>query len=263
MHEVWAQSPISSAASEPDSPNFRQVLEGGRWHVDGVVESDHMWLTVDPQHWGGDVLSEVTLQHIHIIYPHFLLWCPNTAWTEETDDRKIIWLVQCWSTRANSGITKASEADFCQLAIVDVVFISRPSSWILPALAGLKNMDVVFNANILNEIWLPTVTTCCCVFSTSHIWAHSKCKPGWLSELCEHKVKKGGWDRQRKSYMQSIQKCPLNVHTRGYVYFQTCSFPSSQKAFYSLFLTSSVFCPICQNDMKTQTHFLLFLLHQF
>lgn len=156
-----------------------------------------------------------THTHTHIIYPHFLLWCPNTAWTEETDDRKIIWLVQCWSTRANSGITKASEADFCQLAIVDVVFILRPSSWILPALAGFKNMDVVFNANILNQIWLPTVTTCCCVFSTSLIWAHSKCKPGWLSELCEHKVKKGGWARQRKSYMQSIQKCPLNVHTRA------------------------------------------------
>lgn len=67
MYEVWAQSPISSAAaSEPDSPNFRQVLEGGLWHLDGVVESDHMWLTVDPQHWGGDVLSEVTLQHTHI-----------------------------------------------------------------------------------------------------------------------------------------------------------------------------------------------------
>lgn len=147
---------------------------------------------------------------------------------------KKIWLVQCWSTRANSGITKASEADFCQLAIVDVVFILRPSSWILPALAGLKNMDVVFNANILNQIWLPTVTTCCCVFSTSHIWAHSKCKPGWLSELCEHKVKKRGWDRKKikkKSYMQSIQKCPLNVHTRGYVYFQSCCFPVFPKGF--------------------------------
>lgn len=119
------------------------------------------------------------------------------------------WLVQCWSTRANSGITKASEADFCQLAIVDVVFILRPSSWILPALAGLKNMDVVFNANILNQIWLPTVTTCCCVFSTSHIWAHSKCKPGWLSELCEHKVRKRGWDRKKKHHTCNLYR---NVH---------------------------------------------------
>lgn len=179
---------------------------------------------------------------------------------------KKIWLVQCWSTRANSGITKASEADFCQLAIVDIVFILRPSSWILPALAGLKNMDVVFNANILNQIWLPTVTTCCCVFSTSHIWAHSKCKPGWLSELCEHKVKKRGWDRKKNKknhtcnlYRSVHLMCTLEA---------TCTFshvvsPSSQRAFYSLFLTSSIFCPICQNDMKTQTHFLLFLLHQF
>lgn len=158
---------------------------------------------------------------------------------------KKIWLVQSWSTRAHSGIMKASEADFRQLAIVDVVFILRPSSWILPALAGLKNMDVVFNANILNQIWLPSVATCCCVFRTSHIWAHSKCKPGWLSELCEHRVEKRGWDRKRKkknpSYMQSIQKSPLNVHTRCYVYFQSYCFPSSQRAFYSLFLTSSVF----------------------
>lgn len=31
-------------------------------HLDGVVQRDHMGLTVDPQHRGGDVLSEIALR---------------------------------------------------------------------------------------------------------------------------------------------------------------------------------------------------------
>lgn len=35
-------------------------------HLDGVVQRDHMGLTVDPQHRGGDVLSEIALRaHTH------------------------------------------------------------------------------------------------------------------------------------------------------------------------------------------------------
>lgn len=40
-----------------DLPDFRKIVEGGLGHMDGVVQSDHMGLTVDPQHRGGDVLS--------------------------------------------------------------------------------------------------------------------------------------------------------------------------------------------------------------
>lgn len=33
--------------------------------MDGVVQGDHVGLAVDPQHRGGDVLSQVALQHKH------------------------------------------------------------------------------------------------------------------------------------------------------------------------------------------------------
>lgn len=44
-------------AVSADLPDFRKIVEGGLGHVDGVVQGDHMGLTVDPQHRGGDVLS--------------------------------------------------------------------------------------------------------------------------------------------------------------------------------------------------------------
>lgn len=34
----------------PDLPDFRKVVEGSLWHVDGVVQGDHVRFTVDPQH---------------------------------------------------------------------------------------------------------------------------------------------------------------------------------------------------------------------
>lgn len=30
--------------------DFRNILDGGLWHMDGVVQSNHMGLAVDPQH---------------------------------------------------------------------------------------------------------------------------------------------------------------------------------------------------------------------
>lgn len=30
--------------------DFRRILDTGLWHVEGVVQSNHMGLTVDPQH---------------------------------------------------------------------------------------------------------------------------------------------------------------------------------------------------------------------
>lgn len=48
-----------------DLPDFRKVVEGSLWHVDGVVQGDHVRFTVDPQHRGGDVLREIALQQTH------------------------------------------------------------------------------------------------------------------------------------------------------------------------------------------------------
>lgn len=45
-----------------DLPDLRQVLAGSVGHLDGVVQGDHVRLAVDPQHRGGDVLSQVALQ---------------------------------------------------------------------------------------------------------------------------------------------------------------------------------------------------------
>lgn len=38
-------------------PDLRKTAEGGLGHVDGVVQGDHVGLTVDPKHRGTDVLS--------------------------------------------------------------------------------------------------------------------------------------------------------------------------------------------------------------
>lgn len=33
-----------------DLPDLRKALEGSLWHVDGVVQGDHVRFAVDPQH---------------------------------------------------------------------------------------------------------------------------------------------------------------------------------------------------------------------
>lgn len=53
------------SAVPADLPDLRKVVEGSLWHVDGVVQGDHVRFTVDPQHRGSDVLSEVALQQRH------------------------------------------------------------------------------------------------------------------------------------------------------------------------------------------------------
>lgn len=58
-------SPPAETTVQVDLPDFRKVVEGSLWHVDGVVQGDHVRFTVDPQHWGSDVLSEIALQQTH------------------------------------------------------------------------------------------------------------------------------------------------------------------------------------------------------
>lgn len=59
------QSDARSCPQCSDPPDLGEVLGGGLGHVDGVVQGDHVGLAVDPQHRGGDVLSQVTLWHKH------------------------------------------------------------------------------------------------------------------------------------------------------------------------------------------------------
>lgn len=74
---------------------------------------------------------------------------------------------------------------------------------------------VVYSPHLISEL-IPNASLADCLN-----YVNTRLKKG---DETEKKIKK-------KSYMQSIQKCPLNVHTRGYVYFQSCCFPVFPKGF--------------------------------
>lgn len=79
--------------------------------MDGVVQGDHVGLAVDPQHRGGDVLSQVALRHKHHEGEIRDKLKKRQNGEQEQVNKTKVHGCRAWTTRADGGTTEVSGED--------------------------------------------------------------------------------------------------------------------------------------------------------